>query len=166
MNKISSMLDKIADSLESNGLIREAYEIDKIADSVEEKYITSGSTANAVKPGNFIVAVTVGGVLNRFHILERKEDIKNVVYGLPKNSCVFGEVVNVLSDGPSYEKFVKDGPSKKNWYTYFAITTSFGKITHYDRYEDEEDMVKNIEEWEGLGGSGVAVIVAGFMGKK
>lgn len=33
--KISSALDSIADRLESRGLIKEAYEIDKIADSVE-----------------------------------------------------------------------------------------------------------------------------------
>ena len=35
LNKISSMLDVVADSLEKKGLIKEAYEIDKIADAVE-----------------------------------------------------------------------------------------------------------------------------------
>jgi hypothetical protein len=35
MNKISSMLDTVADSLEARGLIKEAYEIDKVADAVE-----------------------------------------------------------------------------------------------------------------------------------
>ena len=33
--KISSMLDTIANSLESKGLIKEAYEIDKIADAID-----------------------------------------------------------------------------------------------------------------------------------
>jgi len=36
MNKISSMLDTVANSLESKGLIKEAYEIDKMADKVEK----------------------------------------------------------------------------------------------------------------------------------
>lgn len=35
LSKISSMLDVIADSLEAKGLIKEAYEIDKIADIVD-----------------------------------------------------------------------------------------------------------------------------------
>lgn len=35
--KISSMLDKVANSLESKGLIREAYELDKIADQFDMK---------------------------------------------------------------------------------------------------------------------------------
>jgi len=35
MNKISSMLDAVADSLEARGLIKEAYEIDKVADAIE-----------------------------------------------------------------------------------------------------------------------------------
>lgn len=35
MNKISSMLDAVADSLEKKGLIKKAYEIDKIADFVD-----------------------------------------------------------------------------------------------------------------------------------
>jgi hypothetical protein len=35
MNKISSMLDAVADSLEAKGLVKEAYEIDKVADAVE-----------------------------------------------------------------------------------------------------------------------------------
>jgi hypothetical protein len=34
-NKFSSMLDSISNSLEKKGLIKEAYEIDKIADSLE-----------------------------------------------------------------------------------------------------------------------------------
>jgi hypothetical protein len=36
LNKISSMLDAVADSLEKKGLIKEAYEIDKIADSIDK----------------------------------------------------------------------------------------------------------------------------------
>lgn len=35
MNKISSVLDKTADSLEARGLVKEAYEIDKVADAIE-----------------------------------------------------------------------------------------------------------------------------------
>jgi len=35
LSKISSMLDAVADSLEAKGLIKEAYEIDKVADEVE-----------------------------------------------------------------------------------------------------------------------------------
>ena len=35
LSKIPSMLDAVADSLEKKGLIKEAYEIDKIADAVE-----------------------------------------------------------------------------------------------------------------------------------
>ena len=35
LSKISSMLDAVADSLEAKGLIKEAYEIDKIADKLE-----------------------------------------------------------------------------------------------------------------------------------
>ena len=35
-NKISSMLDKVANSLESNGLIKEAFELDKIADQLDK----------------------------------------------------------------------------------------------------------------------------------
>lgn len=35
MNKISSMLDAVADSLEARGLIKEAYELDKVADSLD-----------------------------------------------------------------------------------------------------------------------------------
>jgi len=34
-NKISSMLDSIADRLEAKGLLKEAYELDKVADAVE-----------------------------------------------------------------------------------------------------------------------------------
>ena len=33
--KISSMLDAVADSLESKGLLKEAFEIDKIADAID-----------------------------------------------------------------------------------------------------------------------------------
>lgn len=36
LTKISSMLDAIADSLENKGLIKEAYEIDKVADEVDK----------------------------------------------------------------------------------------------------------------------------------
>ena len=36
LSKISSMLDAVADSLEAKGLIKEAYEIDKIADLLED----------------------------------------------------------------------------------------------------------------------------------
>jgi hypothetical protein len=39
LNKISSVLDVIADRLEAKGLIKEAYEVDKIADAI-------GLTAN------------------------------------------------------------------------------------------------------------------------
>jgi len=43
LTKISSMLDAVADSLEAQGLIKEAYEIDKIADAIDsqkmKKYI-------------------------------------------------------------------------------------------------------------------------------
>ena len=35
LTKISSMLDAVADSLEAKGLIKEAYEIDKVADAIE-----------------------------------------------------------------------------------------------------------------------------------
>ena len=35
MNKISSMLDAVADSLEAKGLVKEAYEIDKVADTID-----------------------------------------------------------------------------------------------------------------------------------
>ena len=35
-SKLSSMLDKVADGLESKGLTREAYEVDKIADMVDK----------------------------------------------------------------------------------------------------------------------------------
>ena len=35
MNKIAAMLDAVADSLENKGLVKEAYEVDKIADAVE-----------------------------------------------------------------------------------------------------------------------------------
>ena len=35
LTKLSSMLDDVADSLEKKGLIKEAYEIDKVADEVE-----------------------------------------------------------------------------------------------------------------------------------
>ena len=35
MNKISSMLDSVAGHLEENGLIKEAYEIDKVADQID-----------------------------------------------------------------------------------------------------------------------------------
>ena len=35
LSKISSMLDAVADSLEAKGLIKEAFEVDKVADAVE-----------------------------------------------------------------------------------------------------------------------------------
>lgn len=34
-NKISSMLDAVADRLEAKGLVKEAYEIDRVADQVD-----------------------------------------------------------------------------------------------------------------------------------
>jgi hypothetical protein len=37
LNKISSMLDAVADSLEAKGLIKEAYEIDKVADWLDSR---------------------------------------------------------------------------------------------------------------------------------
>jgi len=37
LSKISSMLDAVADSLEKKGLIKEAYEIDKVADILSGK---------------------------------------------------------------------------------------------------------------------------------
>ena len=51
MDKISSMLDAVADSLEARGLIKEAYEIDKVADAIE---------AAAIAPvGNYYVVTYV-----------------------------------------------------------------------------------------------------------
>lgn len=41
MNKISSMLDAMADSLESKGYIKEAYEVDKVADKIERSALWS-----------------------------------------------------------------------------------------------------------------------------
>ena len=42
LNKISSMLDAVANSLETKGLIKEAYEIDKVADTIDASipYVT------------------------------------------------------------------------------------------------------------------------------
>jgi hypothetical protein len=37
MNKLSSMLDTVADSLEARGLIKEAYELDKVANEFDEQ---------------------------------------------------------------------------------------------------------------------------------
>ena len=36
MDKISSMLDSVADSLEARGLVKEAYEVDNISDYIEK----------------------------------------------------------------------------------------------------------------------------------
>ena len=40
LSKISSMLDAVADSLEAKGLIKEAFEIDKVADMLDETEMT------------------------------------------------------------------------------------------------------------------------------
>lgn len=37
MNKISSMLDAVADCLEDRGLIKEAYELDRVANEFDEQ---------------------------------------------------------------------------------------------------------------------------------
>jgi len=51
-SKISSMLDAVADSLEARGLIKEAYEIDKVADLVEK---TAGMPVTLQERGEFLV---------------------------------------------------------------------------------------------------------------
>jgi len=53
-SKISSMLDAVAESLEAKGLVKEAYEIDKIADNIEKVsglYGTLGEFGN--RPDTF-----------------------------------------------------------------------------------------------------------------
>ena len=60
-SKISSMLDKVANSLESIGLLKEAYELDKIADEFESVHniddgktykLSSMSLISSVSPGD------------------------------------------------------------------------------------------------------------------
>jgi hypothetical protein len=50
VNKISSMLDKVADSLEAKGYIKEAYEVDKVADKIEAIAMNMGSPSVVKEP--------------------------------------------------------------------------------------------------------------------
>jgi len=49
LNKISSMLDVVADRLEAKGLIKEAYEVDKVADAIS---LTTSDYETALKVWN------------------------------------------------------------------------------------------------------------------
>lgn len=55
--KISSMLDSIADRLEKKGLVKEAFEIDKVADEIEGKdlgaFLVDTMKKNGLVPGNY-----------------------------------------------------------------------------------------------------------------
>jgi hypothetical protein len=48
LTKISSALDAIADNLEKKGLVKEAFEIDKVADTVEALYGVPGTPAHDI----------------------------------------------------------------------------------------------------------------------
>jgi hypothetical protein len=50
LSKISSMLDAVADSLEAKGLIKEAYEIDRVADEIDKKPANSFGNITTAKP--------------------------------------------------------------------------------------------------------------------
>ena len=50
MNKISSMLDKVAGSLESKGLLKEAEELDVISNTIESSLTTPQYLRESEKP--------------------------------------------------------------------------------------------------------------------
>lgn len=61
--KISSALDSIADHLEARGLVKEAYEVDKIADALEKAAGSLGESLKKMSPEdikNLEVQVTIG----------------------------------------------------------------------------------------------------------
>lgn len=69
--KVSSMLDALADGLEAKGLVKEAYEIDKIADLIEgQAEVPPAMVAQAIKEAIVIVRQRqgAGGVVTAAEI--------------------------------------------------------------------------------------------------
>jgi hypothetical protein len=155
MNKISFMLDKVADSLEARGYLKEAYEVDKVADAVE-------AVLSANSAGGFIVIEMQGSTPKKFDIVSTEEEIDSIVANKPKGSCLVGEIFNVLKDESSYAEFLKNGPSKKNWPTYLVATVMYGRITYVSKYESEEELRNKLGET--FGGTGMVAYVAGLKG--
>lgn len=78
LSKISSMLDAVADSLEAKGLIKEAYEIDKIADKLAAEDLMS-----------FKITLEKDG----------EADLLRIGFGSPaQNDKILKDVVKLLDD--------------------------------------------------------------------
>jgi hypothetical protein len=123
LSKISSMLDAVADSLEAKGLIKEAYEIDKIADLLEDiKKAPTNIRSKWVKDiyDNTGAVVSVG-IENLEKLLKK--------YGLP------------LQDEPIFPSSVNTGDESKN-ITATKLSTFF--VRNDNTIQILNDLVKKL----------------------
>jgi hypothetical protein len=115
LNKISSLLDVVADSLEAKSLIKEAYEIDKVADEVDRLAFTMHTETNFKNDLKFIKSLDLAiDKISRIvetpvqkpiiNILEIQSDLPNLIATYP----------NPFNSSSSNEKrlYYKDRPTK------------------------------------------------------
>lgn len=101
LTKISKMLDNVADKLEAKGLIKEAYEIDKISDQIDaDQEITYGRSPDEIrrdKYKKFMENNRNTSLNNQMQILE---EVVNLNEQLSKNpgSIPSNEVYKKLND--------------------------------------------------------------------
>jgi len=132
LSKISSMLDAVANSLEAKGLIKEAYEIDKIADVIESS--------------QFLPGLSYGGrSLNVYH---EKRDIIGPLIAQLEN----GDNLGYLPD--SYiETLIENAYYDKHPYKY-DFTVELGKkelkerIKKYEHNDKYTDLFKKIDNYK------------------
>jgi len=101
LNKISSMLDAVADSLEKKGLIKEAFEIDKVADEID-KYSALPTTMDTKPPTGWVSLYTLMDDRNLSTDHPMYEDFFNHLLKTKKAIIITDPMRGTENDGDEY----------------------------------------------------------------
>ena len=95
MNKIASILDAIADSLEKKGFMKEAYDIDKVANTME---VLGFSFYKKVPEGRFVGEHVINNTFNQF--IEAYGNKSHIINGTIRDlqSCAEGSAEESILD--------------------------------------------------------------------
>jgi CRISPR-associated protein Csx3 len=96
LNKISSMLDAVADSLEARGLIKEAYEIDRITDKIAAEDLISFKMTLEKDGDADLLRIGFGSPAQNDKILK---DVVKLLDDLVKNKLKGGKLLKI--NGPA-----------------------------------------------------------------